>query len=99
MPRLAPVMTMTLSFSTRGTYHRAVRRDTPDAIAAGNRFAGGSLTAQEATMSETSRRDLLRLSGGALWVGLASACGAGAQRATAPGGAGAGSAGSDAGGF
>ena len=32
-------------------------------------------------MSDTSRRDLLRLSGGALWVGLASACGAGAKRA------------------
>jgi len=31
-------------------------------------------------MSNASRRDLLRLSGGALWVGLASACGAGAQR-------------------
>lgn len=33
-------------------------------------------------MSDTSRRDLLRLSGGALWVGLASACG-GAQRTAA----------------
>lgn len=32
-------------------------------------------------MSDTSRRDLLRLSGGALWVGLASACGAGARGA------------------
>jgi 3',5'-cyclic AMP phosphodiesterase CpdA len=31
-------------------------------------------------MSETSRRDLLRMAGGAVWVGLASACGAGAQR-------------------
>jgi 3',5'-cyclic AMP phosphodiesterase CpdA len=41
-------------------------------------------------MSETSRRDLLRLTGGALWVGLASACGAGAKRAAAPAGAGAG---------
>jgi len=36
-------------------------------------------------MSDTSRRDLLRLSGGALWVGLASACGAGSQRTPAPG--------------
>jgi predicted phosphodiesterase len=36
-------------------------------------------------MSDTSRRDLLRLSGGALWVGLASACGAGAQRTSVPG--------------
>lgn len=36
-------------------------------------------------MSETSRRDLFRLAGGALWVGAASACaGAGAQRATTP---------------
>ena len=33
-------------------------------------------------MSDTNRRDLLRLSGGALWVGLASACGAGARGAT-----------------
>ena len=41
-------------------------------------------------MSETSRRDLLRLTGGALWVGLASACGAGAKRAEAPAGGGAG---------
>jgi len=49
-------------------------------------------------MSETSRRDLLRMTGGALWVGLASACGAGTQRATTPG-AGTGSAASDAGGF
>lgn len=36
-------------------------------------------------MSETSRRDLFRLAGGAVWVGLASACGAGAQRTTTPG--------------
>jgi predicted phosphodiesterase len=35
-------------------------------------------------MTDTSRRDLLRLTGGALWVGLASACGAGAQRTTIP---------------
>lgn len=39
-------------------------------------------------MSDTSRRDLLRLSGGALWVGLAgglaAACGAGSRRATTP---------------
>jgi 3',5'-cyclic AMP phosphodiesterase CpdA len=35
-------------------------------------------------MSDTSRRDLLRLSGGAVWVGLAAACGAGAKRAAAP---------------
>lgn len=41
-------------------------------------------------MSETSRRDLLRLTGGALWVGLASACGAGSTRAAAPAGGGAG---------
>lgn len=32
-------------------------------------------------MNDTSRRDLLRLSGGALWVGLASACSAGARGA------------------
>jgi len=40
-------------------------------------------------MNDTSRRDLLRLSGGMLWVGLASACGAGSRRATpqAPGSA------------
>ncbi|HET7500488.1 MAG TPA: metallophosphoesterase [Kofleriaceae bacterium] len=42
-------------------------------------------------MSETSRRELLGLSGGALWVGLAAACGAGSRRATSPAaGAGAG---------
>jgi hypothetical protein len=35
-------------------------------------------------MSDTSRRDLLRLSGGALWVGVASACGAGARGPAAP---------------
>ena len=35
-------------------------------------------------MSDTSRRDLLRLSGGALWVGAASACGAGARGPAAP---------------
>ena len=49
-------------------------------------------------MSETSRRDLLRLTGGALWIGAASACAAGGQRATAPG-AGAGAAAPDAAGF
>ena len=42
-------------------------------------------------MSDTSRRDLLRLSGGALWVGLASACGA-AARGAAPAASGAGAA-------
>lgn len=43
-------------------------------------------------MSETSRRELLRLTGGAVWVGLAGACGAGAQRTPPPGpGAGSGS--------
>ncbi|HEY0478803.1 MAG TPA: metallophosphoesterase [Kofleriaceae bacterium] len=45
-------------------------------------------------MSETSRRDLLRLTGGALWVGAAAAC-AGSQRTTTPSsgtGAGAGAA-------
>ena len=42
-------------------------------------------------MSDTSRRDLLRLSGGALWVGMASACGAG-TRGAAPAAAGAGAA-------
>jgi len=52
-------------------------------------------------MSETSRRDLFRLAGGALWVGAAAACGAGAQRATSAGtgpaaGAGAGGAGAGA---
>jgi predicted phosphodiesterase len=59
------------------------------------------LTAQEDMMSETSRRDLLRLTGGALWVGLASACAGRAAKATGPGpGAGAGTGGSeDAGGF
>ena len=35
-------------------------------------------------MSNTNRRDLLRLTGGALWVGLASACAAGAERRAAP---------------
>jgi predicted phosphodiesterase len=39
-------------------------------------------------MSDTSRRDLLRLSGGALWVGLAgglaAACGAGPRQKTTP---------------
>lgn len=36
-------------------------------------------------MNDTSRRDLLRLSGGALWVGLAAACGgAGAKSAMTP---------------
>jgi predicted phosphodiesterase len=50
-------------------------------------------------MSETSRRDLLRLAGGALWVGVASACGASARSAAGPG-AGAGTSGpEDAGGF
>lgn len=35
-------------------------------------------------MSETSRRDLFRLAGGALWVGAAAACGGGAPRAATP---------------
>jgi 3',5'-cyclic AMP phosphodiesterase CpdA len=43
-------------------------------------------------MSDTSRRDLLRVAGGALLVGAASACAGGAQRATTPG-AGAGTSG------
>lgn len=51
-------------------------------------------------MSETSRRDLLRLVGGALWVGAASACAGGARTVAGPGGAGAGTAGpEEAGGF
>lgn len=44
-------------------------------------------------MSETSRRDLLRLAGGALWVGVASACAGAARRATTPGAGGAGTGG------
>src|ERR1700759_1150482 len=35
-------------------------------------------------MNDTSRRDLLRLTGGAMWVGLAAACGAGAKGAMTP---------------
>lgn len=51
-------------------------------------------------MSETNRRDLLRLVGGALWVGAATACGAGARRAAAPGaGAGPGTSGAEDAGF
>jgi 3',5'-cyclic AMP phosphodiesterase CpdA len=53
-------------------------------------------------MSETSRRDLFRLTGGALWVGAAAACAGGgaAQRATTPASGAGGPAGAeDAGGF
>lgn len=35
-------------------------------------------------MSDSSRRDLFRVAGGALWVGAVAACAGGAQRATTP---------------
>ncbi|HEU4734602.1 MAG TPA: metallophosphoesterase [Kofleriaceae bacterium] len=50
-------------------------------------------------MSDTSRRELLALSGGALWVGLAAACGGGSRRAAPGSGSGAAAASGAASGF